>query len=257
MPHVLIERIPSFPALWKRQKFPAGAYVVEALDIFAGCLYTVGSVCFLPQYASDVDTFLLGCNLFVLGSALFCGICYYTLAEAVVEKGAVTLEVLENTMYLGGSVAFLAGSVIYRPNGGRPKMDLDQLSRELSLGEKAFSMDQYCRHYANNELWGSVLFIVGSAMFASGAFLNGLHQRKFDQWASRMRSAVTSCYFGGSLLSLVGSTAFLPHLGCDDSMVSLGAWCFIVGSLFFVVGSCLSLLRTAYILRDPEGEFSS
>eukprot|EP00928_Gymnodinium_smaydae_P032615 TRINITY_DN23571_c0_g4_i1.p1 TRINITY_DN23571_c0_g4~~TRINITY_DN23571_c0_g4_i1.p1 ORF type:complete len:149 (-),score=28.82 TRINITY_DN23571_c0_g4_i1:161-607(-) len=92
------------------------------------------------------------------------------------------------------------------------------------------------------------LFIVGSMMFAAAAFTNALNQRKYNDDASRLLTAVTSLYFAGSTLFIMGSIAFLPDLGCNEKMVSIGAWLFIVGSVFFTLGSVLSLCRTIQIL---------
>jgi len=55
-------------------------------------------------------------------------------------------------------------------------------------------------------------------------------------------------FFGGSLLFALGSLAFLPHLGCTEGMVSIGAWNFIVGSGLFLTGSIVSLYRTHLVI---------
>merc|ERR1719473_715343 len=94
------------------------------------------------------------------------------------------------------------------------------------------------------EFEGSPLFVLGSLVFAAAAFVNGLSQRSFDTTKNKMLTATTSLYMMGSLLFVMGSVAFLPNLGCNETMVAIGAWNFVVGSLFFLVGGLVSMWRT-------------
>eukprot|EP00928_Gymnodinium_smaydae_P032616 TRINITY_DN23571_c0_g4_i2.p1 TRINITY_DN23571_c0_g4~~TRINITY_DN23571_c0_g4_i2.p1 ORF type:complete len:264 (-),score=72.11 TRINITY_DN23571_c0_g4_i2:161-952(-) len=243
MPHLLIERLRTFPEVCnlevrKREECPVGAYAIEIADIVAGVIFVVGSACFLPKYSQHLDIFLLGCALFIIGSVIYVFICTYALMEAVLEKGWNSFEAWENTLYTVGSWVFLAGTVLYWPE--KAKWEYMELIKQYSLG-------QYFEMFSE-ELEGTLLFIVGSMMFAAAAFTNALNQRKYNDDASRLLTAVTSLYFAGSTLFIMGSIAFLPDLGCNEKMVSIGAWLFIVGSVFFTLGSVLSLCRTIQIL---------
>jgi hypothetical protein len=251
MPHLLIERLRSFPALYtctcNRKEYPSGAYAIEVLDILAGIIFIVGSACFLPQYSHSLNVFLAGCILFVVGSVIYVVICVCTFIEALCEKGLVTLEAAENGLYLLGSWLFLFGTFLYWP------------SESHYAGVKYIqnlSLAQYFNLF-EPELEGTLLFIAGSVLFAFAAFFNALNQREFDEWASRLLPVITSLYLGGSLLFAMGSVAFLPHLGCSEQMVEIGAWQFIIGSILFLIGGCLSFWRTVWISQHPPDELAA
>merc|ERR1719326_2517413 len=97
------------------------------------------------------------------------------------------------------------------------------------------SVAQYMNLFSP-EFEGTILFIVGSVLFAMAAFTNALNQRKFDDSTATMLTATTSLYMLGSVLFVGGSVAFLPHMGCNDQMMAIGAWAFIFGSLLFLIG---------------------
>jgi len=93
MPHVVLERIRNAP--FRNVQKDSGdsgdsrsrldvraAYMIEGLELGANMMFAVGSMCFLPAYAHDMDVFLLGCGLFVFGSFVYCCITIYTLCEA-------------------------------------------------------------------------------------------------------------------------------------------------------------------------------
>mmetsp|Transcript_124123 Transcript_124123/g.386549 ORF Transcript_124123/g.386549 Transcript_124123/m.386549 type:complete len:264 (+) Transcript_124123:45-836(+) len=251
MPHLLIDRIRSASALCPCQRgleHPKRsdawcAYLLEGLDILGGLLFVAGSVCFLPVFSHQLHVFLTGCALFVIGSLLYLGICTFSLAESVRERGFKTFEACENVLYLVGSVVFAVGTVMYWPPEAHHK-GMDWLVESISLGV-------YFNLFTP-EFEGTLLFILGSLLFVCAAFVNGLDQRTFDSSESRLLGATTTLYMGGSLLFVIGSVAFLPDMGCTDQMLTLGAWCFVTGSVLYVVGSCISLVRTARELRTPS-----
>lgn len=256
MPHLLIERLRQVPKALvcnvpSRKDFPLGVYFVELLDIIAAIIFLVGSVCFLPEYSKELNTFLLGCLLFVVGSILYCILCSLALLEACIAKGLGTLEAGENVLYLIGSWCFLVGTILYWPDeSDYPEIEADKnISPGLVLAQYCVDFTEFHRRF-----YGTVLFIFGSIVFAFAAFLNALNQRTFSKWSARMLSATTSLYLGGSLSYLMGSIAFLPGLGCGEQMLTLGAWCFIVGSSLFLVGSVISVWRIHCVLASPEAE---
>lgn len=196
----------------------------------------------MPAFSHRIGVFILGCMLFVVGSVLYTGISLFTLAEAIREKGSHTFEACENGLYVTGSLAFLIGTILYWPNS----------KYYINLNwAKAFSLGAYFNWFSP-EFEGSLLFIVGSLLFAAAAFINGLSQRCFQTTESRMLTATTSLYMAGSLFFVMGSVAFLPELGCNDQMIALGAWCFLIGSALFIVGGFISLMRTSRALKNPE-----
>lgn len=251
MPHLLIERLRSFPSLghfsFNRKEYPTGAFVLEILDIIAGIIFVAGSACFLPPLSDDLDVFLAGCLLFVIGGAFYVLICCCSFAEALSEKGLATFEAAENGLYLLGSWVFLVGTFLYWPKEAHYK-HIETL--------KGLTFGQYFNLF-DPEFEGTLLFIVGSVMFAFGAFFNALNQHEFNDWSSKLLSAITSLYLGGSLLFAMGSVAFLPNMGCGQQMLQIGAWCFIIGSVLFLTGGCLSLWRTTWLSRNPKHELTA
>lgn len=249
MPHLLIERKRTFAKVFsctyrKREDFPAVAYLIEVLDIIAGLIFVWGSACFIPHYSKELSTFLLGCGLYIIGGFLYVIICSVTLLEAIIENGWFTFESFENCMYMLGSWIFLAGTVLYWPE--EAQYEHIEALQECSLG-------QYFNLFSP-EFEGTLLFIAGSVLFCFAAFANALNQRRFDQAVAKLLTAITSLYMAGSLLFVMGSVAFLPNLGCNEQMLTIGAWCFIVGSVFFVIGAILSFWRTTIVLSATENE---
>lgn len=307
MPHLLIERTRWFPSLlvvssrdapqWlprfaetgileKKNRGPrllAGAILLEILDLSASVTFLVGSSCFLPEYASNVATFMHGCDFFVFGSLIYCVVTTYTLVEAVKTKGALSFEAYENGLYLAGSASYLIGTWLYWPEPGHvaPYIEYmggtERVSRphvgdvmfELRRSTSASKMNetpmnfhlwkesfaQQHQHHKSSGLlsidlnmyyheWtGSVLFIIGSLFFTLAAFTNALKQRKFLEWNAVIISA-SSLYMAGSLQFVMGSVCFLPELGADWAMARFGAWCFISGSIMYMLGNSISLSRT-------------
>jgi len=277
MPHLLIDRLRSNPLTWlqphaaeteeddeneeqeeqfgehgqglvspKVQAKPRRSVVctvlVDCLDILAGVIFVAGSICFLPEFAHEVENFLRGCVLFVIGGAIYVFISAFTSWEAARHCGIHSFETCENLLYLIGSIFFLVGTVLYWPDKAHT-YGIQQL--------KSMSLGVYFNLFSP-VFEGTVLFIIGSILFGFAAFVNSLHLHEHDPISRQLLTATTSCYMIGSILFVFGSVALLPTLGGTDQMEACGAWCFIIGSFFYGVGSCVSLLRTIRYSKDPE-----
>lgn len=193
MPHVVLERIRNAPfgkeASDRITRMDArAAYVIEGLELLANLIFVLGSACFWPAYAHDMDVFLTGCELFILGSFVYCCITVYTLCEAVhYHDHILNFESIEHVLYLLGSMLYLIGTVMYWP----PEVDryhMTWLAKHLSLGV-------YFNLFST-QFEGTILFMVGSAFFAFASFVNGLNQRSFDTLTNQLLTAVTSLYLG-------------------------------------------------------------
>lgn len=260
MPHFLTSRERYMPAFLteicsglktpSRRESASFAYLIEALDLTAAIIFTVGSVCFLPKYSKDVDVFVTGCNLFVVGSVQYVLITCLTLAEALNEKGTWTLEAVENGGWVLGSVVFLIGTILYFPDRMTCTNHVMH-SSSLPDSETCSSLAQHMNEHSK-AFFGTIFFIIGSMIFVVAVFFNAMNQRKFTKWKHRMVSYITFNYMIGSLLFCMGSVAFLPDVGCGPEMVKMGAWLFIIGSAFFILGSLLSLWRTYEMLNVDE-----
>lgn len=253
MPHLLVDRVRFVPDLQTRSWIsPVGktskgrtallAYSIEILDIIAGLIFVVGSFCFLPAYSRELYVFLLGCYLYIVGSVIYVVISTFAVTESVHETGYDSLESFEHMLYLVGSWIFLIGTILYWPE----EADYDHIEWMKGLAPGVYF------NLMSPEFEGTLLFILGSLVFVMAAFVNGLNQKQFDSAQNQLLAAITSLYMAGSLLFVMGSVAFLPELGCNEQMVTIGAVAFIVGSMFYVIGGCLSLYRTSRELENPE-----
>ncbi|CAK0833716.1 unnamed protein product [Prorocentrum cordatum] len=248
MPHLVIERFRLFPDFLtsprstgrlesRTENAKAGAYLLEAAGAAASCIFIAGSICFVPQYADNIATLFAGCMLFIIGSVIYCFICTVTLSEALLRRCS-NYEIWENAMYLAGSALYVVGSVLYLP----ARVDIIEMSM------MSISLSQVCAlsSIKDRQYYGTVLFIVGSFLFVVAAFVNALNPRRADETSSRLVTGTTSCYMIGSLLFAVGSVTFLPRFGCTPDLLALGAWCFIWGSAFFLLGDILSFCRVIH-----------
>lgn len=224
------------------------AYVIESLDLIASIIFVVGSVCFLPEYAKEVDLFVFGCNLFVGGSIVYVLIAGLSLAETVQQKGWSAFEAWEYMGWVFGSVVFLIGTVLYFPD----RETCERGAEELNNNHATDVCHSLAQHVNKNskQFWGTILFISGSSMFVIAIFINALTQTKFESKNERMVAVISFNFLVGSLLFCMGSIAFLPNMGCGPEMVTIGAWMFIIGGGFFVVGSIVSFWRTSKMLAE-------
>lgn len=98
---------------------------------------------------------------------------------------------------------------------------------------------------------GAWIFFIGSILYLVVTGHDMLELRKF--WRQRSRHApgrrleliAASSYLMGTLLFTVGSLFFLSWWGWVDA----GAWCFIIGSLLFVLGAGVNVLQ---IVQAPS-----
>lgn len=257
MPFLLLDRIRELP-LWFRRSCDS-AFGEEADNsghprraVFAYCLvfsglaaditFVVGSICFLPEFSRDLDVFLIGCMLFVVGCGVYVVITSITFIESLHQKGLFCFEAFEHLLYLIGSWLYLVGSVLYWPS---------EAEYEHVEWMKGMAPGVYF-NLMSPEFEGSILFILGSVLFVIAAFVNGLSIRGFDTYQQQLVTAITSMYMLGSLFFVMGSVAFLPELGCNETMMTYGCWAFIIGSILFVAGSCLNVMHTRYMLESKE-----
>lgn len=248
MPHHLSVRLRTWPLIWETlEKAPLDqpkkpwhkhgnvARAVEVCDIVGGLIFLAGSICFLPALSHKLAIFLCGCALFILGSCVYLGVSAFCLVESVTDSGWYTLEACENWLYMMANIIFLVGTVLYWPEEAH-YLNIDWM--------KEFSLGVYFNLFTP-EFEGTLLFIFGSVLYAIAAFVNGVSQGNGHTDYSGLFSATTSLYMAGSLLFVVGSFAFLPDFGITEQIVTMGAWCYIIGSALFVIGGVISLRRVS------------
>eukprot|EP00929_Paragymnodinium_shiwhaense_P016287 TRINITY_DN124550_c0_g1_i1.p1 TRINITY_DN124550_c0_g1~~TRINITY_DN124550_c0_g1_i1.p1 ORF type:complete len:279 (-),score=40.22 TRINITY_DN124550_c0_g1_i1:96-932(-) len=256
MPHHVIGRLRSWPLQWDeldkakepprlRNKDKRVAVAIEVCDITGGVCFLVGSFCFLPSISHRLIVFLAGCALFIVGGVFLTAIAAFNLVESVREVGWKTHEACENLLFLVANIIFLAGTILYWPEEAH-YVHIEYV--------KEFSLGVYFNLFTP-EFEGTLLFILGSVLMFFAAFVNGLGQGRGQEGANAhagLFSATTSLNMAGALLFVVGSFAFLPDMGVTEEIVTLGAWCYIIGSGFMVIASSISLSRILWHSQDPE-----
>ena len=195
--------------------------------VFAGLLFVVGSVYFLPSFSAYVEA---GCYLYLVGGVIYFATSLFDMEEA--SHVSHRFEVMMNFLYLVGSVFFNGATVLYIP--------------EVSSRLGSETAGRY----------GSGGFIIGSALFIFACFLNGAHTgdafsggSKDARLAKVSVLATTNATMFGSCLFLVGSVLYMPDLGCAEETAVYGTYCYLWGSVAFVVAGVLPLLRTRKVER--------
>jgi len=210
---------------------PDGQYVIELGYLAASLVFLVGCLYFFP---GPTQNYRLGCRLFDLGSVAIAALSCYAMA-AMYGKALRPREVAEQSLYFVGSVLFMAGCLISDP---------DVMPTFLRFG--------------GTHLWWEIqaakLFMVGSFLFAFAAFCNMLTIYYSPPVFPGVALTITTCYEFGGMLFVGGTMGFIPGLGCNEQMQTLGCWGYTLGSLFYVIGSALSLAVRVGMNRLDEAQ---
>lgn len=129
----------------------------------------------------------------------------------------VRWEAVNAVLYVLGGLVFVVGSAFFFP----------ALARWETLGVWSFIV-------------GSLLYLVVTLHDA----LEVRHVQRFPETPAPRRQArlervAAGAYLTGTVLFTLGSVLFLPTV---DGQVA-GAWCFVVGSLVFVLGAAVNVLH--------------
>ena len=236
----------------KPQHGHAVEYTVELLYVLANCTFLAGSICFFSS-----DLMVIGAILFLAGSLVFTvlsalNVCEQRAYQAHYESDAQLLSagaagpsseqgtaerLLENGCYFLGSIAFVAGSMLY-----------------------------VHRFYAEvkDEQIGAWLFVWGSVVFTIASYANALgmpyvfsqqHWRgmtvrfplEVKRRAYRLAATALCCAQLGSVCFVTDSYLYRPALATkcaehDDNEVCVSSM--PQGTLLYVVGSALYLVQS-------------
>jgi hypothetical protein len=141
---------------------------------------------------------------------------YHDLTKAHPEiRDQFRWETINTAVYLLGGVVFIIGSVLFFPK------------------------------FSNYSDVGAWTFIVGSLLFLIvnvHDFAEVLRSRKINQLPTKgdgIEAISTMVYLVGTLFFVAGSVFFLSKF----EMVKAGAWCFIIGSMGFLIGASINVLQ--------------
>jgi len=139
-------------------------------------------------------------------------------------------EILEQGLYVTGSIFFMVGTIIWDPG-------LEGIFNDAMTG---LSRDWWLA-------FADVLFMVGSLEFAFAAYVNALSiwEVHYNRSLRKYALATATCFEFGGFCFIAGTMGFVPHkyVGCNACMEQLGCGFFLVGSILYFVGSTLSLCR--------------
>jgi len=154
------------------------------------------------------------------------------------------MEILEAVLYMVGSIIFTAGCIIWDPH--------PWLMEEVGTTQRAyFDRVEWLG-------WADALFMLGSFIFASAAYVNatGIH-KEFTVKPGEVSlkpllnvSIVISTSFAfGGFCFIAGTMGFIParYMDCAGSLRNLnrlGTAFYLVGSVLYLVGSVLGLARS-------------
>lgn len=135
-----------------------------------------------------------------------------------VDENATSHKWWETTnafCYKVGGLTFVAGSVFFFP----------ALSDHLAIGDWLFC-------------FGSLLYLMVTGHDLLEVF-KYWRTHNTETFADVIEFVAASSYVAGSVLFTVGSIFFLPSL----NTVTVGCWCFIIGSALFVIGGFVNILQ--------------
>lgn len=124
-------------------------------------------------------------------------------------------ESVNSVLYLLGGLTFVLGSIFFLP--------------------------KYA-HYADTGAWiffgGSLVYLIVTVhdLFEASAYLRSRENASF--W-ERLELFAAGVYVSGTVLFIIGSLFFLSKI----DFVVAGSWCFIWGSLLFLVGAFINVIQ--------------
>ena len=124
-------------------------------------------------------------------------------------------ETINAILYTFGGLVFIVGSILFFP----------RFAAHADLGAWTF-------------FFGSLIYLV----VTGHDLLESLQARRLGAqtgWQHRLTLAAAITYNIGTLLFIAGSLLFLSWI----DRVEASAWCFISGSLLFVLGACINVLQ--------------
>ena len=235
--------------------------VDELLFVLASAAFIRGSYDFFP--GMPFERYVEGCDLFVGGSsvylALSCFAAFEIIEDARISKTpAIPAKLIEQALYLLGSIFFLLGTVLFTPPAQAVRT-ASEVGAELVYS--VFGRTYYISGGAAPEppeaslVTGDELFVIGSILFSIAAFVSALTASgesgsdALSILRRRTSVAVASLFELGGVAFIVGTLGFYPAgpLGmatCPEGTTKLetgGALLFVAGSIAYTLGSMMIL----------------
>ena len=263
----------------------------EMLFVFASLIFVYGSFEFyptvaFPQYVQGCQLFIVG-SLIYLGLAIFAA--YEIIEDArLANKSPDPFLLAEQFLYVFGSLLFTIGTYKFTPplDKSPPLVQAvnDAAANIDAAAGTTLDVRWFGRLYevfvaagsappevdeATLQL-GDQLFAVGSVFYAIAAFVSALRAAGVNEGGNandeseillrRTAIATASLYELGGVAFVVGTLGFVPAgtlgiAGCPDGtrrMETFGASIFVLGSVFYTLGSSLTLAVISYLTYKEE-----
>mmetsp|Transcript_80753 Transcript_80753/g.227316 ORF Transcript_80753/g.227316 Transcript_80753/m.227316 type:complete len:458 (-) Transcript_80753:148-1521(-) len=202
---------------------------IEAGYFVGSLLFTAGTVYFFP--VEGLEDVILGCRLYELGSVVFGLLTLYSQLDRLrarrrkdAGRNVTIRELVEECLYCLGSFVFLIGTFLFDP----------PCVKFLAI---LFGIPG--SHIENT---AAVLFMLGSFMFSLGSYVNALSIFEAPKTFRLHYISVTTCYQFGGLLFVAGTMGYVEAFKPNKTMRWVSTWFYLVGCLFYVVGSFLSFV---------------
>ena len=255
----------------------------EMLFVFASLIFVYGSLSFIRpspfRNAQGCQLFIVG-SLIYLGLAIFAA--YEIIEDArLANKSPDPFLLAEQFLYVFGSLLFTIGTYKFTPplDKSPPLVQAvnDAAANIDAAAGTTLDVRWFGRLYevfvaagsappevdeATLQL-GDQLFAVGSVFYAIAAFVSALRAAGVNEGGNandeseillrRTAIATASLYELGGVAFVVGTLGFVPAgtlgiAGCPDGtrrMETFGASIFVLGSVFYTLGSSLTLPSSA------------
>jgi hypothetical protein len=242
--------------------------LVEDIDgilyIIASIGFIIGSIFFLPNVEAIYPSYNIGEYLFIVSSVLLSWISIndfvevYKVATKSKEQAAVEAAAFFNSNNDGvGTGAEMDGTTISAERNPSFNHFNDKSSQKLefiasilySIGCIFFIVGSVLFLYYPNT--GGWTFVIGSAVFVFGSFVNSLQiWDSPDSKSAQMANTVSMLYTIGSTMFFCASFpytyTFNDETDKNDS-TSAAAWMYIFGSVLFLLCGILDIRRFHYI----------
>lgn len=208
--------------------------VVEFSYVVGSISFVIGSFFFLPS----IENTHFGCICFEVGSVIFLALSCYVCVDGLVQHHATRREILEQVLYTGGSLIFLLGTFLFDP------WIVDQLVPRIP-----WSKDSVLNV-------GAALFMIGSVMFATGAYVNALGVLSAGK-AARFKYyalTITTTFQYGGFCFIAGTMGYVASFHPNESLKRVATWFYILGSCFYTVGCIISYMRCVVIQKLSSEE---
>mmetsp|Transcript_16437 Transcript_16437/g.35922 ORF Transcript_16437/g.35922 Transcript_16437/m.35922 type:complete len:464 (+) Transcript_16437:342-1733(+) len=219
----------GFGHLSERQEARLHSFI-ESGYVIGSVLFAVGTIYFFP--VEGLEDFTLGCRYYEVGSVLFMGLTAYSELDRFYRRkregtAAVKIrELVEELLYCLGSFVFLVGTFLFDPTCVAFWVWLVGCSKDTV------------------ENTAAALFMVGSFMFSLGSYVNALSIFEAPKSFRLHYMSVTTCYQFGGLLFVAGTMGYVKAFEPNRTMVWVSTWLYMVGCIFYVLGSGLAFIST-------------